>query len=54
MITKEGFIQSSGLEPEKAEQLFNTLNVRFNGDWNEATEYLKDVVKYLQTHQKTL
>jgi hypothetical protein len=51
MITKEGFIQSTGLEPEKAEQLYNHLNKRFGGDWNKATDYLKDVSSYLEKHQ---
>jgi hypothetical protein len=51
MITKEGFIQSTGLEPKKAEQLYNHLNKRFDGDWNKASEYLKDLMSYLQKHQ---
>jgi hypothetical protein len=51
MITKEGFIQSTGLELEKAEQLYNHLNNRFNGDWSKASDYLEDLVAYLQKHQ---
>jgi hypothetical protein len=51
MITKEGFIQSTGLEPEKAEQLYNHLNKRFDGDWEKASEYLKNLDAYLQKHQ---
>jgi hypothetical protein len=51
MITKEGFIQSTGLEPEKAEQLYNHLEERFGGDWNNASDYLKDLMSYLEKHQ---
>jgi hypothetical protein len=51
MITREGFIQSTGLEPEKAEKLYNQLEERFDGDWKKAAEYLKDVVAYLKKHQ---
>lgn len=51
MITKEGFIQATGMESKKAEELFNHLNKKFDGDWEKATEYLEDVVVYLQKHQ---
>jgi hypothetical protein len=51
MITKEGFIQASGIEPEGAEKLYTHLNKRFDGDWNKASEYLKDLMSYLQKHQ---
>jgi hypothetical protein len=51
MITKEGFIQASGIEPERAEKLYNHLNKKFDGDWNKASEYLKDLMSYLQKHQ---
>jgi hypothetical protein len=51
MITKEGFIQASGIEPERAEKLFNHLEERFAGDWNKAAEYLKTLDAYLQEHQ---
>jgi len=51
MITKEGFIQATGMEPEKAEKLYENLNDRFNGDWDRASDYLKDLIKYLQTHK---
>jgi len=51
MITKEGFIKAYGIEPESAEKLFNHLEERFNGDWEKATEYLEDVVVYLQKHK---
>jgi|LakMenE18May11ns_1017448.scaffolds.fasta_scaffold8550190_2 hypothetical protein len=54
MITKEGFIQSTGIEPEKAEQLYNNLNKRFDGDWNKAAEYLKDLYSYLEKHQQNV
>jgi hypothetical protein len=50
MITKEGFIKAYGIEPESAEKLFNHLEERFNGDWEKATEYLEDVVVYLDKH----
>ena len=49
MITKEGFIQSSGIEPERAEKLYEQLNRRFDGDWNKAIKYLKDMIEYLNT-----
>jgi hypothetical protein len=51
MITKEGFIQATNLAPERAEKIYNSLNKRFDGDWEKAAEYLQDVVKYLQKHQ---
>jgi hypothetical protein len=51
MITKEGFIQSTGLDPENAEKLYNHLEERFGGDWNNASEYLKDLMYYLEKHQ---
>jgi hypothetical protein len=51
MITKEGFIQETGMEPEKAEKLYENLNDKFNGDWDKASDYLKDIVKYLQKHK---
>jgi hypothetical protein len=51
MITKEGFIQTTGMDPDKAEKLFDNLNQRFDGDWKKAAEYLNDMVKYLQKHQ---
>jgi hypothetical protein len=51
MITKEGFIQATGMEPEKAEKLYENLNDRFNGDWDKASDYLKDLVSYLQKHK---
>jgi hypothetical protein len=51
MITKEGFIQSTGLKSKKAEQLYGHLNERFNGDWKKAAEYLKDLYSYLEKHQ---
>ena len=53
MITKEGFIQATEMEPEKAEKLYENLNDRFNGDWNKASDYLKDLVSYLQKHSPT-
>ena len=51
MITKEGFIEATGIEPEKAEKLYKNLNDRFNGDWDKASNYLKELIKYLQKHQ---
>lgn len=51
MITKEGFIQSTGLEYKRAEKIYNQLEERFSGDWEKATEYLQCVIKYLQKHQ---
>jgi predicted metal-dependent hydrolase len=51
MITKEGFIQATDLEPERAEKLYNQLKERFDGDWKQAEEYLKNVVAYLKQHQ---
>ncbi len=51
MITKEGFIQSVNIDPERSEKIFNELNDRFNGDWEKAADYLQEVVKYLQKHQ---
>ncbi len=51
MITKEGFIQSVNIDPERSEKIFNELNDRFNGDWEKAAEYLEDVVAYLQKHK---
>ena len=46
MITKEGFIQSTGLEYERAEKLYNQLEERFVGDWKQAEEYLQEVIEY--------
>lgn len=51
MITKDEFIQSTGMESDKAEKLFNHLKERFDGDWDRASNYLQDVIKYLQKHQ---
>ena len=51
MITKEGFILATGMEPDKAEKMFNDLNERFDGDWEKASEYLQNMIKYLQKHQ---
>ena len=51
MITKEGFIQATDLAPERAEKIYDSLNERFNGDWDKASDYLKDLVSYLQKHQ---
>jgi polyhydroxyalkanoate synthesis regulator phasin len=51
MITKEGFIEATGMEAEKAEKLYENLNDRFNGNWDEASNYLKELIKYLQKHQ---
>ncbi len=51
MITKEGFIQASGIEPERAEKFFNHLEERFDGDWEKVKEYLKTLNDYLQEHQ---
>ena len=51
MITKEGFVQATNLAPERAEKVYNELEERFGGDWNKASDYLQDLVKYLQKHQ---
>ena len=51
MITKEGFIEATEMEPEKAEKLYENLNDRFNGDWDKASDYLKDLVLYLKKHK---
>lgn len=51
MITKEGFIQVTNLAPERAEKIYEELNDRFGGDWDKASNYLQDLVAYLQKHQ---
>jgi hypothetical protein len=51
MITKEGFIQSTQLEPERAGKIYDDLVERFGGDWEKATEYLQNVVAYLHKHK---
>jgi hypothetical protein len=51
MITKEGFVQASGIESERAEKLYDLLEERFGGDWSEASKYLDELFKYLQKHQ---
>ena len=51
MITKEGFIQATNLAPERAEKIYEELNDRFGGDWDKASNYLEDLVAYLQKHQ---
>lgn len=51
MITKEGFIQATNLAPERAEKIYEELNDRFNGDWDKASDYLKDLVAYLNKHK---
>jgi hypothetical protein len=51
MITKEGFIQSTELQPERAEKIYDDLMERFGGDWEQATEYLQNVVAYLNKHK---
>lgn len=51
MITKEGFIQASGIKPEKAKKLYDHLEERFGGDWDKAAEYLKTLDAYLQKHK---
>jgi hypothetical protein len=51
MITKEGFIQASGVEPERAEKIYDLLEERFEGNWSEASKYLDELFKYLQKHQ---
>jgi hypothetical protein len=51
MITKEGFIQATNLAPERVEKIYEELNNRFNGDWSKASDYLEDLVAYLQKHQ---
>lgn len=50
MITKEGFIQATNLAPERAEKIYEELNDRFDGDWDKAADYLKNVVEYLNKH----
>lgn len=54
MITKEGFIQATNLSPERAEKIYDDLEERFNGDWEQASEYLKNVVAYLKNHQQNV
>lgn len=51
MITKEGFIRATNLAPERAEKIYEELNDRFGGDWDKASNYLQDLVDYLQKHQ---
>jgi hypothetical protein len=53
MITKEGFIQASGVEPERAGKMYDLLEERFEGDWSEASKYLEQLFEYLQKHQPT-
>lgn len=51
MITKEGFIEASEIEPKRAEKIYNLLEEKFDGNWSEASDYLKDLIKYLQKHK---
>ena len=53
-MNKQDFVthmSESGMVGDKATQMYDHLNERFDGDWEKAVDYLNNVVAYLKNAQ---
>ncbi len=53
-MNKQDFVthmSENGMSSDSATKMYDLLNERFDGDWKQATEHLKDLHTYLEKHE---
>ena len=54
IMNKQDFVthmSQNGMTSDSATKMYDLLNERFDGDWKQATEHLKDLHSYLEKHE---
>ena len=54
IMNKQDFVthmSENGMSSDSATKMYDLLNERFDGDWKQATEHLKDLHAYLEKHE---
>lgn len=54
IMNKQDFVthmSENGMTSDSATKMYDLLNERFDGDWKQATEHLKDLHSYLEKHE---
>ena len=54
IMNKQDFVthmSENGMTGDNATKMYDLLNERFDGDWKQATEHLKDLYAYLEKYE---